>query len=355
MAADDYMVENSFEASEDELSQDSLDLILERNLIMIPAAQINDMKLRRVDGHKRTNKFNPQTIIDEINQVNRELEDRSPNSREATPEEFKMNQFFVNEQIYFSIDKVENFEVYFPQNNIMKMIGEFEKKREEQIASSPMKALVLKSFMGNRRAFPSVQRGRKSLKTLDDDMMNFGGRLKTRMRNAMEYKEPESQNRLTSVGEMLYKEREREKEKEKEKEKSAERYKTMNQYNLKIASPHNASSESGSEEDMATLPKAMARNMERRATNINQYMNKMHSLYSIKMSSKILSQNNLGVPDGSSNRVATPKAPATSASEFSTFKDFSSYQRIELPSHKPIGMSSHKISSITSNTGRLFS
>ncbi len=73
------------------------------------------------------------------------------------------------------------------------------------------------------------------------------------------------------------------------------------------------------------------------------------------MSSKILSQNNLGVPDGSSNKVATPKAPATSASEFSTFKDFSSYQRIELPNQKPIGMSSHKISSITSNTGRLFS
>jgi hypothetical protein len=143
--------------SEDELSQDSLDLILEKNLILVPNAEINDMKSRRGnDNRRKSKKFTVDfNFFQEIDHINNMLGDK------ISDESIEIHA--RNDHLYFNIDRVENFELYFPHNNIQHQIRDLEKRRLEKIentADGKIKSKFFKSLNVFRRnkVNPGVRR-----------------------------------------------------------------------------------------------------------------------------------------------------------------------------------------------------
>lgn len=148
MMQEDY---SDYTISDEELSQDSLDIILERNLIIIPGAEMNDMKTRKVERRNKSNRYSAQQLIGEIINANSALATRFSYTSQtvtATKEEHLSSKAPAqNDLVFFSIDKVENFEVYYPQFNIRTMIQKFEKERLKQIlGGSPLGLKALKNF-----------------------------------------------------------------------------------------------------------------------------------------------------------------------------------------------------------------
>jgi len=356
--------------SDDDVSQDSLDLILERNLFVIPAAELNDMKTRKAERNKKGGpRFDVQMFFDDINEVNNLLENKNtvlpyspaghPDMGEQSPWKNTNNN---NDHLFFTIDKVEKFEVYFPHNNINKLIGDFEKHRLARIQTSQhgiMKTLLLKNLSGFQKqsvlAQPPIKNRRSSKFLTEVPLLN---RLKTEMkRAALDKKQSEKQVAI--------------KEKQDTKHENHRLSIPTNKYNLKVepASKNSVSKseddvDSSSDEDLATISKFEARNMERRKTNLRQYMNNINSLYSIKNPSQVMSQNNLNLPESPkrTNASMSSKFPFNSASDFSAqimlptpvdSREISSFNKLDLLSAKfTRGGSSMKIPTINSPSHR---
>src|SRR5690349_847836 len=60
MIQEDY---NDYTLSDEDLSQDSLDIILERNLILIPGAEQNDLKHRKIDRKRKSTRLSANLLI----------------------------------------------------------------------------------------------------------------------------------------------------------------------------------------------------------------------------------------------------------------------------------------------------
>lgn len=191
MVQEDY---SDFTLSDEELSQDSLDVILEKNLIILPGQELNDLKARKTERRNKSQRYSQQFFMGEMGAtspitVAQRLSQFSHTVREDSEARTSM-KITPSDIVFFSIDKVENFEVYYPQFNIRTMIQKFEKDRVQQMLKGTKggaKMLVLKNFGSmlrdkNRRGTimppgspvyfarssyekkQTLQRGRKTLK-----------------------------------------------------------------------------------------------------------------------------------------------------------------------------------------------
>jgi len=191
------------------------------------------------------------------------------------------------EFIFFSIDKVENFELYYPQNNIIKQITEFEKIRFERLLESRQgaaKALVIRNFgsmlKSNKGPHKSplfyanlskeriIQRGRKKTVHQNAPMQ----RLKTLMENAIidKKKNKKKKNKLYSGfgGGSSY---------TSEQSDFFGRNDTESSEELPLTKPSTLPKGGSLEEDEATLSRS-ERIFERRTTNPSIFMNKLGSM-----------------------------------------------------------------------------
>lgn len=211
MVQEDY---SDFTLSDEELSQDSLDVILEKNLIILPGQEANDLKVRKTERRNKSQRYSVQIFMGEIAgttspiTVAQRFSHLSQITKDETEARASM-KLTPSEIVYFTIDKVENFEVYYPQFNIRTMIQKFEKERVQQMLKGNKggaRALVLKGFGSllrdkNRRGTimppaspvyfarssyekkPTLHRGRKTLKN-DQNVVDSTG-LKTQMHKAI--------------------------------------------------------------------------------------------------------------------------------------------------------------------------
>jgi len=162
MIQEDY---SDYTISDEEVSQDSLDEILERNLVVLPRAEITDFNARKLERKNKSTRYSAIALMGEIitphymhhhqpgqtrgsytsHTGTKEDNMTGPDHRPST----KYMGQGLQEFVFFSIDKVENFEVYYPQHNIRTMILRFEKERFQNMLrgdSGNVKALVLKNF-----------------------------------------------------------------------------------------------------------------------------------------------------------------------------------------------------------------
>ena len=271
--------------SDDDLSQDSLDLVLERNLFVIPAAELNDMKLRKADRRRKSHRFSAQAFMTEFKQVNDLIGDKAslyPGNMEfqgfAVPVTPQDKPTGLNDLLFFSIDKVENFEVYFPHNNISKLIREFEKKRVQQIeltSDGRLKNMFLKNLNALRKNRHSPLQRRKTVKFNQEDEIPLLSRLQTDMQRVN--KEKKELKRKETL--------KQETEKTKSLRFPRNEETRPNPLNKKAKAKTEDDSNSS---DGATLPKEEARYMDRKGTNLTNYMNKINSSLSIRMPSQTM-------------------------------------------------------------------
>ncbi len=162
MIQEDY---SDYTISDEEVSQDSLDEILERNLVVLPRAEITDFNSRKLERKNKSTRYSAIALMGEIitphymhhhqpgqtrgsytsHTGTKEDNMTGPDHRPST----KYMGQGLQEFVFFSIDKVENFEVYYPQYNIRTMIQRFEKERFQNMLRGELggaKAIVLKNF-----------------------------------------------------------------------------------------------------------------------------------------------------------------------------------------------------------------
>lgn len=162
MIQEDY---SDYTISDEEVSQDSLDEILERNLVVIPRAEVTDFNSRKLERKNKSTRYSAIALMGEIITPHY-MHQRQPGqtrgsytSHTGTKEDnmtgpdHRPSTRYVGhgfqEFVFFSLDKVENFEVYYPQYNIRTMIMRFEKERFQSMLRGDLgtaKALVLKNF-----------------------------------------------------------------------------------------------------------------------------------------------------------------------------------------------------------------
>ena len=298
MIQEDY---NDYTLSDEDLSQDSLDNILERNLFLIPGAEMNDIKNRKMERKRKSTRMSANLLYEQVNNVNDLIGRRGSQMVSLTPTDAPIDPMALKsngEFIFFSIDKVENFELYYPQNNIIKQITEFEKIRFERLLESRQgaaKALVIRNFgsmlKSNKGPHKSplfyanlskeriIQRGRK--KTLHQNVPMQ--RLKTLMENAIidKKKTKKKKNKLYSGfagnGSSYTS----------EQSDFFNRHDTESSEELPLTKPSTLPKGGSLDEDEATLTRS-ERIFERRQTNPSLFMNKLGSI-TPKMMSKMIS------------------------------------------------------------------
>jgi len=164
MIQEDY---SDYTISDEEVSQDSLDEILERNLVVIPRAEVTDFNSRKLERKNKSTRYSAIALMGEIitphymhhqhqhqpGQTRNSYTSHTGTKEENANTDHRPSTRYVgqglNEFLFFSIDKVENFEVYYPQHNIRTMIQRFEKDRFQNMLrgdGGTAKALVLKKF-----------------------------------------------------------------------------------------------------------------------------------------------------------------------------------------------------------------
>lgn len=284
MIQEDY---NDYTLSDEDLSQDSLDIILERNLILVPGAESNDMKHRKIDRKRKSTRLSANLLLEQVVQVHDMIGRRASQMlsqnmiNEPAPYDPMGIKSATGEYLFFSIDKVENFELYFPQNNVIKLITEFEKQRFENLLESKQgvaKALVIRNFgsmlKSNKGPHKSplfyvnlskdriLQRGRKKKETLTEKQMPVQ-RLKTLMEKVIQNKKRKKQKKLMND--------------EYEADGTDESGSDSDTSFEDIENPITVKKEPTIENDEATLPRS-DRMFERRATNPSLHMGKLGSL-----------------------------------------------------------------------------
>jgi len=313
MIQEDY---NDYTLSDEDLSQDSLDNILERNLFLVPGAEMHDIKHRKIDRKRKSTRMSQNLLFEQLNNLNDIIGRRGSqmtsnlNQQDIPPQDpmvIKSNGEFI----FFSIDKVENFELYYPQNNIIKIITEFERSRFERLLESRQgaaKALVIRNFgsmlKSNKGPHKSplfyanlskeriIQRGRKKTKVLQNVPMQ---RLKTLMQDAINDKKKTKKKKtklyttgfpgdFTSDTDDFYS--------RKESDSSVD---AQGQITV-LAKPGTL------EDDEATITKS-ERMVERRQTNPSLFMNKLGSL-TPKMMNKMTSD--AGKLESRASSIDTP-------------------------------------------------
>jgi len=312
MIQEDY---NDYTLSDEDLSQDSLDNILERNLFLIPGAEMHDIKHRKMDRKRKSTRMSQNLMFEQLNALNDIIGRRgSQITSNVNQQDVQQDPMVIKsngEFIFFSIDKVENFELYYPQNNIIKIITEFERSRFERLLESRQgaaKALVIRNFgsmlKSNKGPHKSplfyanlskeriIQRGRKKTKVMQNVPMQ---RLKTLMENAISDKKKGKKkktklypngfpNDFTSDTDDFYSRRD-----------SDSSVDAQGQITV-LAKPGTL------EDDEATITKS-ERMVERRQTNPSLFMNKLGSL-TPKMMNKMASD--AGKLESRASSIDTP-------------------------------------------------
>ena len=153
MIQEDY---SDYTISDEELSQDSLDIVLERNLFIVPGAERNDLKSRKTERRNKSARYSAHALIGEIINANNAIgttNRHSYTSQNATKEETSEPRLSTKpgqiEFLFFTVDQVENFEVYHPQYNIKNLVQRLEKEKFQSMLKGSLgtaKALVLKNF-----------------------------------------------------------------------------------------------------------------------------------------------------------------------------------------------------------------
>lgn len=284
MIQEDY---NDYTLSDEDLSQDSLDMILERNLILLPGAEANDMKNRKIDRKRKSTRLSANLLIEQVISVHDMIGRRGSQMlsqnmiRDDVSHDPMTLKSASGEYIFFTIDKVENFELYYPQNNVIKLITEFEKYRFEQLLESRQgiaKALVIRNFgsmlKSNRGPHKSplfyanltkenIIRGRKKKDTVTEKQLPVQ-RLKTLMDNIIHNRK---KNKVKKVNQFGYENEVSEYESDTESETSFQEEKQS----ILIRKGGTL------EQDEATIPRS-DRMYERRQTNPSLHMGKLGSL-----------------------------------------------------------------------------
>ena len=153
MIQEDY---SDYTISDEELSQDSLDIVLERNLFIVPGAEKNDLKNRKTERRNKSARYSAQALIGEIINANNAIgttNRQSYASQNVTKEEIGESRLLTKpgqiDFLFFTVDQVENFEVYYPHYNIKNLVQRLEKEKLQNILKGSLgtaKALVLKNF-----------------------------------------------------------------------------------------------------------------------------------------------------------------------------------------------------------------
>lgn len=287
MIQEDY---NDYTLSDEDLSQDSLDIILERNLILLPGAEVNDMKHRKTNRNRKSTRLSANLLLEQVISVHDMIGRRGSQMlsqniiRDEPPPYDPMGiKSATGEYLFFTLDKVENFELYFPQNNVIKLITEFEKQRFEHLLQSKQgvaKALVIRNFgsmlKSNKGPHKSplfyvnlskdriLQRGRKKKETMTEKQMPVQ-RLKTLMEHVIQKRRRKKQKK--ELNDEYEADGTSESGSDSESESSFE----------EVNKPIIIKKEETVENDEATLPRS-DRLYERRQTNPSLHMGKLGSL-----------------------------------------------------------------------------
>jgi len=201
MIQEDY---SDYTLSDEEVSQDSLDEILERNLVVIPRAEQTDANSRKLERRNKSTRHSAIALMGEIITPHYGHQGRASYTHSHTgTKEDNMTDYHrpstkiagLHDFLFFNIDKVENFEVYYPQYNIRTLIQKFEKDRFQNLlrsSSGTMKAMVLKNFtsllkdpnrMGSRSPLfytslqkqTTIQRGKRKMQTKKSESFTHSG------------------------------------------------------------------------------------------------------------------------------------------------------------------------------------
>ena len=224
MIQEDY---SDYTLSDEEVSQDSLDEILERNLVAIPRAEQTDVNSRKLERKNKSTRHSAIALMGEIITPHYGYQGgRVSYTSQTGTKEDNMTDYHrpstkvtgLHEFLFFSIDKVENFEVYYPQFNIRTLIQKFEKERFQNLlksSSGQMKAMVLKNFTSllkdpNRTGTRSplfyaalqkqttVQRGKKKIQAKKSESFTHSG-LNKQMQEAITRQKTLKRNQRTKT------------------------------------------------------------------------------------------------------------------------------------------------------------